>query len=754
MADKSSTAIQPHYELVSAQDHAPTEPPNRSYVQYDADPTTQSSRQPGRGFSRLRWRIAAFLGKFRLQGVLVPFRSTRQWAHRVREVPIVKDRFAALLTCLIHVPAIAGIITLSFYIFKNYYIGKELEGPPDYDIQKKLGIQFAAKLMELFIVLSLTSIIFAIIRHEFTLGEGVPYGALVAGQQITDISFLWSEEFLTIVNGKFSRIWKKLAFIAITIIFAILALGASSLSAVVMMPQEDDWRAGGSLVWANATYDDIFPIELDANNTLGSLCNVTGNSLCPSWEWDVLNHQLVSKLPTSSQIIDGIIGPRPPRSFVLSGATTLAKLNIDVREKVFNKNSPNHTVVSMPHFVVSDSVVLSSLDWELASDAASHTGNYRFNLYSKIEHRLTGPQPITHTRCYRSSMSSDDLTTASVPDVRSWEYPAMNITSENITDWMSATLPDLERPQVLWFDPDTDLSANASVGILVAVPTDDKDKDIDLYGCMIDARWIATTITGDAVSLLGEGTPPFSDALATSLGGSWILSPTYGQKIHIRPSFAQYLNPFDTRTNHSIIHELLLTSGIWTSKGKGSRSEMHLEAILGALATNGLARSAPYTSAMTTLADPDGEWWKNFMPQGGQVFGPGGNPYAVSDEDQARYFRTEMETWITGFAFADNSLTMRGAMAVFYVYVAFVVAFSVWSVWTGITSSSWESVPELLALSLTEQKGLDGKLRSLDEDSFMKENYCISVEGNNLRLRTVQGRVPVENRVKPDTVYD
>ncbi|KAK7425688.1 hypothetical protein QQZ08_007787 [Neonectria magnoliae] len=754
MADKSNTAIQPHYELVSAQEHPSNEPASRSYVQYDPDPALQSSRRSGRGFSRLKWRITAALGKFRLQGVLVPFRSTRQWAHRVREVPIVKDRLAALLTTMIHIPAIAGIITLSFYIFNNYYIGKELEGPPNYDIQKKLGIQFAAKLMELFIVLSLTSIIFAIIRHEFTIGEGVPYGALVAGQQITDISFLWSEEFFTIVNGKFSRVWKKLAFIAITIIFAILALGASSLSAVVMMPQEDDWRAGGSLIWSNATYDEIFPVVLDANNTIGSLCNVTGNSLCPSWEWDVLNHQLVSKLPTSSKIIDGIIGPRPPRSFVLSGATTLAKLNIDVREKVFNKNSPNHTVVSMPHFVASDACVLSSLDWELASDAASHTGNYRFNLYSKIEHRLTAPQPITHTRCYRSSMSSDDLSSASVPDFRSWEYPAINVTSKAVTDWMSETLPDIETPQVIWFEPDSDLAANASVGVLVAVPTDETDKNIDLYGCMIDARWASTTITGDAVSLLSEGSPPFSDALATSLGGSWILSPTYGRKIQIRPSFATYLNPFDVRTNHTIIHELLLTSGIWTSNGKGSRSEKYLEAILGALATNGLARSAPNVSAMTTLADPNGEWWKNFMPQDGNVFGPGGNPYAVTEEEQARFFRTEMETWITGYAFADNSLTMRGAMAVFYVYVAFVVAFSVWSIWTGITSSSWESVPELLALALTEQQGPDGKSRSLDNDSFMKENYCISVEDNNLRLRTTKGPVPVENRVKPDTVYN
>ncbi|KAH7149832.1 hypothetical protein B0J13DRAFT_498636 [Dactylonectria estremocensis] len=749
MADKLGTTIEPHYELVSAEEHGPNAPLNQhaSYDQYSARNSAKRSR---RSISLLRWRITAFLSKFRLRGILVPFRSTREWVHRVQETPIVKDRIAALLTSLIHIPAIAGIITLSFYIFNEYYIGKELEGPPNYDIQKKLGIQFAAKLMELFIVLSLTSILFAVIRYEFTIGEGVPYGALVAGQQITDISFLWSPEFMTIVNGKFSRFWKKLAFIFITFIFTILALGASSLSATVMMPQEDDWAAGGSLVWANATYDEIFPTILSENNTIGTACNITGNSMCPSWEWDILNHQLIAKLRTSSQIVDGILGPRPPRNVVLSGATTLSKMSVDVREKVFNKNSPNHTVVSMPHFVGSDSVVLSSLDWELASDAASKTGNYRFNMYQKIQHLLTAPQPITHSRCHRSSMSPDSLTEPSFPDFRSWEYPAINITSDEIDDWMSETLPNLEGPEVFWFEPESSMAANASIGVIVAVPTNDDDLSIDVYGCMVDARWAVTTITGDAVSLLAEGIPPFSDALATSLGGSWILSPTYGRKIQIQTGFANYLNPLDPWRNRTIIHELLLTSGIWTARGSGSRSEKHLETILGVLTTNGLARSAPNTSAITNLADPDGEWWKNFLPQGGTVFGRGGNPYAVTEEEQATYYGTEMETFITGFAFADNSLTIRSAMAVFYVYIFFVLAFSIWSIWTGVTSSSWESVPELLALSLTGQD--NGKV--LDEDAFMKENYCITAEGNKLRLRTVHGPLPVEDRVKPNETYD
>ncbi|KAH6898016.1 hypothetical protein B0T10DRAFT_543067 [Thelonectria olida] len=761
MAELSQRSVDPRYELVHTDESTLHDPLNKHAATHNITPgfeSDSSGRRRGT-LSLFRWRIAALLRKARLQGVLIAFQSTREWVHRVQETPIVKDRLAATLTAMIHLPAVAGVITLSFYIWKNYYIGKELQGAPNHDIEKKLGIQFAAKLMELFITLSLSSILFAMVRHEFTIGEGVPYGALVAGQQITEISFLWSTEFFTIVTGKFSRIWKKLAFITVAFLFTILAFGASSLSATVMMPQEGDWAAGGSLIWANATPAEIFPGILTENNTVGSVCNTTGDNRCPSWEWEVLNQQLISKLSTSSQVVDGLLGPRPPRNIVLSGLKTLVKMTVDVRETWRNNNSPNHTVASMPHFVPSDACVLSSLHWEEASVLASETGKHRYSYYTKIEHQLNAPMPITFTKCQRSSMDSDDIQAPSFPDFRSFDYPAVSVTNDDIASWMNETLPDLESPEVMWFNLDSAWSGNASVGVVVAVPTNSSSKSVDVYGCMIDARFVGATITGDAVALMSQGVPAFSDALATSLAGSWIRSPTYGSRVYLQPSFAQYLNPLDSKANRTIVHEMILTSGVWTSDGKGSRSARHVEAILAVLATNGLGRSAPNVSAITKLSDPQAkDWWKKFMPQNGKVFGPGGSPYAVSSEDKARLYGMEMQTWITGYAFADNSLTMRAAMAVFYVYVLVVVVFSIWSIWSGITSSSWESVPELLSLSLADQASAEKSgMRDPEESApmdFMKENYCIAAEGSKLRLRTTHGTVPFENRIKPNKSYD
>ncbi|KAH7133975.1 hypothetical protein EDB81DRAFT_886786 [Dactylonectria macrodidyma] len=185
---------------------------------------------------------------------------------------------------------------------------------------------------------------------------------------------------------------------------------------------------------------------------------------------------------------------------------------------------------------------------------------------------------------------------------------------------------------------------------------------------------------------------------------------------------------------------------------------MHLEAILGLLVTNGMARSAPNVSAITTLADPKGKWWKSFMPRDNAAFGPGGSPYLVSEDEKARYYRMEMQAWVFGFAFADNSLTMRAAMAVFYCYVVFVLAFSAWSIWTGFTSSSWESIPDLLTLSMNEKararRGAAQDPESLEELYFMQDNYCIAVNGDRLTLRAADGTVPEDLRVKPNKSYE
>jgi hypothetical protein len=186
--------------------------------------------------------------------------------------------------------------------------------------------------------------------------------------------------------------------------------------------------------------------------------------------------------------------------------------------------------------------------------------------------------------------------------------------------------------------------------------------------------------------------------------------------------------------------------------------ETHLETILGTTMTNGIGRANPYVSPITTFADQNGPWWRSFLPQGSQQFGPGGNAYNVSDEDQQTYFNTPLEAWIVGYAYAHNDTTIMVSMTCLYVYAAVATLFMLWSIVSGVTSTSWNSVSELLALALKspspgkdELSGVSGGVLSTEP---LKQRYCLLAKEDEVQLVGIHGELPVKNRVQPNKVYD
>lgn len=73
---------------------------------------------------------------------------------------------------------------IACYINTEYFVGKELPGFGA-DKSKLLGLQLAAKLHELLMIFTLTSIIFAMVRHELCGGNGVSIAALTARHSVS-----------------------------------------------------------------------------------------------------------------------------------------------------------------------------------------------------------------------------------------------------------------------------------------------------------------------------------------------------------------------------------------------------------------------------------------------------------------------------------------------------------------------------------------------------------------------------------------
>ena len=122
------------------------------------------------------------------------------------KVAIRQSRTIALLRALIHVVPFSVALWEIVLNWNTYFVGSGIRNLAYY--------QFAAKLHEMTAQASLAAIIFSFVRFELSLGAGLPFGALFAGLQISQASYLWSMEFWGSVCSKHLPLRRKIALIA------------------------------------------------------------------------------------------------------------------------------------------------------------------------------------------------------------------------------------------------------------------------------------------------------------------------------------------------------------------------------------------------------------------------------------------------------------------------------------------------------------------------------------------------------------
>ena len=111
------------------------------------------------------------------------FRS-RSSARKDEDVKIAirRNRTMALLHSLIHVIPVGVAMWEIIFNWNMYYAGSI--------IYNQVYYQFAAKAHEVAIQASLAAIVFSYVRHEMALGQGLPFGALFSGLQVSQVSYL------------------------------------------------------------------------------------------------------------------------------------------------------------------------------------------------------------------------------------------------------------------------------------------------------------------------------------------------------------------------------------------------------------------------------------------------------------------------------------------------------------------------------------------------------------------------------------
>ena len=168
-----------------------------------------------------------------------------------KKIAVRKSRTTASLRALIHVVPVSVALWEVIMNWNTYYLGASTHNQAYY--------QFGAKIHEMTAQASLAAVVFSYVRYELALGQGLPFGALFSGLQISQASYLWSMEFWGSISSKHLAARRRIGMSLIIVTAIILAATVGPSSAILLTPRLDYWPAGATDIWLNATLQDLWP---------------------------------------------------------------------------------------------------------------------------------------------------------------------------------------------------------------------------------------------------------------------------------------------------------------------------------------------------------------------------------------------------------------------------------------------------------------------------------------------------------------
>ncbi|KAJ5272478.1 hypothetical protein N7478_007603 [Penicillium angulare] len=660
---------------------------------------------------------------FRSLGLGIIFTKIVKRDKEYPKVVVWKSHQVALPKTLLHIVPFGISIFLVTINIIGYFIGTEISGIEGYNSAKLGALQFAAKLHEITILASLSMIVFTLVQMRLV-SQKVAFGSVFSGLQFQSLSYLWSKELWEVIVSEWGQPHGKL-FIVTLLLGMLLAPTVGPSSAVLMVPKLQDWPAGGTEFWLNATRDELWPLEV-TDSDVNPSCLVDDNSpqellYCP---WTGLKAFLGAFLP-------GLRNLSPPGKYN-SYAWTPDEVSLPGKygARVLNARSPTNipfTSAFCPSMVVADSLALSGMHWAHASQCGPPRQHFAWRNSATWSIKNL-QQPITNVACNEldlSDGSSDLLQGDTMIGFPVWDtyvpgannVPTYTIANLNSSALATQVLDQLQKnssqPEVFWLDLDQSVFGNNSIGAIVMLPAtgEEGQNTSRILACEVDSHWMSLeyqintmwAVQADFDERESESRP-FISALP---------------RIHIDPRWAQYLNPSSSTDNSTLFGDMAAAAGIWAADSVGTTTKaegrdvvdtyplysLHvLEAILAGMITNGLSTLNAKTTIQGTLPGPENcstTWVDTFFPRKPSGLGRGaGTLWDMTGVDTTNMTRFTMTATANGYAYGLSGATSIASMVVLLVYCAMTIPHTVFVWWTGWTSSSWDSIPELVALAL------------------------------------------------------
>ncbi|KAL8686716.1 MAG: hypothetical protein Q9218_006917, partial [Villophora microphyllina] len=298
-------------------------------------------------------------------------------------------------------------------------------------------------------------------------------------------------------------------------------------------------------------------------------------------------------------------------------------------------------------------------------------------------------------------------------------FPFLGLTRADI---MKTAGPSSEN-RLRWVELPRDPFNGSAIGAVVLLPKptsrSDTSQSQEILTCTLGAGWGLSTLNATTSEGIGHGDVESSVNNAMSIarvlysfaksyhsragGGSVgdylqptrdFLLPLYPQlPINVTESWSRYLNPVVADLNTTVFHQLM--------QGNITTRDPRVSAgiILSSLLANGLARIGIESSLQGDLrrtTDSNGDsvidansWWQGK-----------GDAFIVDPEESRGWVKLKVNGNILGYAYNTSGTGPKVAIVFLLIYCTFAIAHTCYAGMTGISSSCWDSIGEVAALTM------------------------------------------------------
>lgn len=616
------------------------------------------------------------------------------------KIALRDSRATAFIQTLIHVLPLLGAGVVLYLNFTDVYIGAFL--------QNISVIQFAAKIHELAMIASLTTILFTSIRYDLMTRKGLPFGALFSGLQITQISYLWSLEFWGFASSKYLSLRRRLRLVILIGFITILAATVGPSSAIAMIPRLGYWPAGQTHIWINGTDNDFWPSTLNAS-AVPEECLITAGvsypDACPSSGLEAIANWLpflgallgpAGSNWANESVLPGNKSPKAS-SIQLIGNSSLRTLYHCLR----GYGDCLSSMATTQQIVFADALVLVSTLWASVANNMEPPISRRDSLHS-----IEILQPFTQVICADPKLivNSTDVTPVVFESQSGRIKTPINYDGITKAQLMQVS-GNVSQPRLVFVDLPGSTFVNASLGAIILLPRD-PNNDTQLYSsCVVSSGWGSTSM----VTSTGSNDHTFSGYTSSSefispyqenSNKNYFFENFPLRHIDIPKEWAKFLDPFAPALNTSAF------SALAQSVDEGQLSDLNValeaaELILAALVTIGLANlgfgrvlqgNIPLSHGSSGTIDGT-RWIKHNQ----DIFTL--DPSRSSNSTD--WVVLKVTSTSEGLAFNTHSFPVQLALAILLLYSLTALLHLVRAnAFSPLNSSAWDSIAELVALAI------------------------------------------------------